>query len=69
MNSYKVASMEYGTRTEKWFDDKKAALRFAKSIATRGFEPLVMEYPNHDYSNGKEIAKASTLWHMFRLGW
>jgi hypothetical protein len=69
MNSYKVASMEWGTRTEQWFSNKKEAIRFARGITRRGFEPTVTEYPNHDYSNGREVGRVRILAQLFRFGW
>lgn len=69
MNSYKVNSTEWGQVTERWFSNKKEALRFARGITRRGFEPAVVEYPNHDYANGRYIGKARILSSLFRFGW
>ena len=69
MNSYKVTSTEWGKTYEQWYSTKAEALRFAKGVTRRGFEPAVIEYRNNDYSKGRYIGKASILNSLFWRGW
>lgn len=49
MTTYKVITLTYNATDEKYFDDKKALKRYAKSVIRLGWNPTVVAYDTQGF--------------------
>lgn len=46
---YKVITITYSATDEKYFDDKKALKRYARSVIRLGWSPVVVAYDSQGF--------------------
>ena len=68
MYNYEVTYNQFGQVITRWFDDTKAAKRYAKSIAKMGYWPSVARHEAGKYYSPKQVWDARLATYRFMLG-